>query len=411
MASAYKKFLDRNNPPPVSITGKGGKGKEKCWFNMPGNKQKARWPPPKTEETNYDLLMLSHPDIVNRDDETYVLLGPANLKVRVTKENWSTLRLNTKSMSPEYFPSSYLDPIPTVVWETGDASTANFPRSTINETLEDFRVLLLAPVLSKKSKISQDTYWALSLDSASGATHHTDKATAPKRILALLQLCAEFIPCEHEEYEEAVKDLDSEVDPVVGKARIVLEIVQEQNLPAIVKAQNEAVSIFLQALYSLQQGHVQFLIGDYKAHVIDAHGSNAFIRGTKARKLGKDGLPRAVHDVSVSTPSPGQIVGMSQNDEDGALDSDDACSGIHYNIGGERDQANTHVSSTPQQEEHHLSRKRRCLLKTPKRLASALTPRHALSRATMKSWGEPKQSRSTSFRERIGFSEPPERRG
>jgi hypothetical protein len=120
LASAYKKFLDRNNPPPVSATSKGGKGKGKGKFNMIGGNQKARWPSPKTEETDYDLLMLPHPDIVNRDDETYVIQGPAHRKVRVTKENWNTLRFNTKSMSPEYFPSSYLDPVATVSSETED---------------------------------------------------------------------------------------------------------------------------------------------------------------------------------------------------------------------------------------------------------------------------------------------------
>jgi hypothetical protein len=44
----------------------------------------------------------------------------------------------------------------------------------------------------------------------------------------------------------------------------------------------------------------------------------------------------------------------------------------------------------------------RRLLKTPKRLASALTPRHAQSRATMMSWAKPKPIKSTSFREPVG---------
>jgi hypothetical protein len=43
LASAYKKFLDRNNPLPVSITSKGGKGKGKGKFNMLGGNQKVRW--------------------------------------------------------------------------------------------------------------------------------------------------------------------------------------------------------------------------------------------------------------------------------------------------------------------------------------------------------------------------------
>jgi hypothetical protein len=149
--------------------------------------------------------MLPHSDLVNRDEETYVITGPSNLKVRVTKENWNTLRFNTKTSNPEYFPPPYLRPVvPTVLLETGDASTASFPRSTINGTVEDFRALLLAPVLSKNTKISQDTYRALSLDGSSGANSFTDKATAPKRIWTFLRLCAKFIPCEHEAYDHAV---------------------------------------------------------------------------------------------------------------------------------------------------------------------------------------------------------------
>jgi hypothetical protein len=313
-------------------------------------------PPPKTEETGYDLfLMLPHPDIVNREDETYIVQGPVNLKVRVTKENWDTLRFNAKSMSPEYFPSSYLSPVPTVISEAGDASTATIPRSTIAGTLEDFRALLLAPVLSKNNRVHQDTYRALNLDSASGAIQPTDKATAPKRILAFLQLCAQFIPCEYDDYDDAIRRLDSEVDSDVRSARLVLEIIQEQNLPAIIKAQNEAVSTLLQVLYFLQQGHVQFLIGDYKARVIGVYGPDTFTARVKAKKLGKDGLPRKVHDVNVTPQSSGQIVDMSQNDEEDPMDPDDEGSGVHFNSDGEGDQANTHVPSTPQQERHQLS--------------------------------------------------------
>ncbi len=277
LASAYKKFLDRNNPLPVPATSKGGKGKGKGKHNVPGGNQKARWPPPKAEETGkYYLLMLPHPDIVNRDDETYVIQGPAHRKVGVTTENWSTLRFNTKTMNPEYFPSSYLDPVPTVSSETEDASMASFPRSTITGTVEDLQALLLVPLLSKNNRVPQDTYRALSLDSASGAIQPTDKATAPKRILAFLQLCAQYIPCEYDDYDDAVRSLDSEVDSDVRSARLALEIIEEQNLPAIIKARNEAVSTLLQVLYFLQQGHVQFLIGDYKTRVIDAYGPDAF---------------------------------------------------------------------------------------------------------------------------------------
>ncbi len=59
--------------------------------------------------------------------------------------------------------------------------------------------------------------------------------------------------------------------------------------------------------------------------------------------------------LSVSTSSHGQVVDMSQNDEGIAVDPDDEGLRIHYNREGEGDQANTHVPSTAQQEEHHLS--------------------------------------------------------
>jgi hypothetical protein len=41
----------------------------------------------------------------------------------------------------------------------------------------------------------------------------------------------------------------------------------------------------------------------------------------KANKLGKDGLPREVHEVNV--PTPEHIVDMPQNDEEEATDPDD----------------------------------------------------------------------------------------
>ncbi len=89
--------------------------------------------------------MLPHPEVTNRDEETYVVQGPLTYKTRVAKENWDTLRFNTKTMSPEYFPSSYLSPVPTVLSEDGDVDEATFPRFTITGTVENFRTLLLVP--------------------------------------------------------------------------------------------------------------------------------------------------------------------------------------------------------------------------------------------------------------------------
>ncbi len=239
IASAYKKFVAPNNPSSVQAAHKGGKGKGKGKGRMTDRQNiKGRWVNlyPAPEEINHDLLMLPHPDLVNRDDETFVIIGH-NLKVRVTKENWNTLRFITKSSNPEYFPPSYLRPVPTVLSETGDAGTASFPRSTINGTVEDFRALLLAPVISKNTKVSPDVYRGLSLGGSSGAELPSDKATAEKRIWAFLKLCAKFIPCEHEAYDLAVACLDAEVDADLPKALTVLKTTQERFLPVIVKAQ------------------------------------------------------------------------------------------------------------------------------------------------------------------------------
>jgi hypothetical protein len=73
----------------------------------------------------------------------------------VTKDNnWETLKFNIKSMNPEYFPSSYLSPVPTLVptellnrdsSKKGAASVPSFPRSTITGNrgrLSDFAVCL-----------------------------------------------------------------------------------------------------------------------------------------------------------------------------------------------------------------------------------------------------------------------------
>jgi hypothetical protein len=260
-------------------------------------------------------------------------------------------------MSPEYFPSSYLSPVPTSL--DGDTSKATFPRSTIAGTLDELRALLLVPLLSKKNRVPLDVYRALSLNIASEATQSTDKATAPKRVQAFLQLCALYIPCEHEDYDDVILNLDAEVSLNLSSAKLSLEIVQEQRLPAIIKAQNEAVSTLLQVLYFLQQGHVLFLIGDYKARVIDAHGHDTFTAKVKTKKPGKDGLPRSIHDVTnKSTPPPERTVDMTREDEEGAVDSDDEDEVYPFgplNRDGEGEQANTHVPSTPQQEMRQCS--------------------------------------------------------
>jgi hypothetical protein len=90
--------------------------------------------------------MLPHPYLANREDGTYLLEGSGNsgIKLLVTDENWNwdSLRFNTKSMNPDYFPSSYIkpvstDPINKDLFKRSFANGLSFPRSTITGTLED----------------------------------------------------------------------------------------------------------------------------------------------------------------------------------------------------------------------------------------------------------------------------------
>jgi hypothetical protein len=236
LSSAYKKFLNADRSFVVqTLNYKGGKGKGKgVKFKTQEGKSKARWLP--SEPTSFDLLMLPLPDHVNREDGTYLLesSGSDGVKVLVTSENWATLQFNTKSMNPEYFPSSYLEPVPTdpVSKELSKRDLATdaktFPRSTITGTPKDFRELLRCSVLSKNNKVSVETYRALGLDIATETLDAADKATAPKRISALLKLCAAFIPCEHVEYDDAVEELGAKVSDDLDVAKFTLKRVEEK---------------------------------------------------------------------------------------------------------------------------------------------------------------------------------------
>ncbi len=148
-------------------------------------------------------------------------------------------------------------------------------------------------------------------------------------------------------------------------------------------------------------------MGDYKARVIEAHGRKAF--SSRVSNRNKDRPPRAVQDVRVPASKSEQArvdLAKEEGEDDGeSADLEDSGSSPIYTSGGEENKANTHVPSAPQQE---ATRSRK---ESPKRLALALTPRHARKRTTTTSWAKPEPIRSTSFRERLGFSEPPERRG
>jgi hypothetical protein len=78
LSLTYKKFLNPNSSFSVqTLSYKGGKGKGKggkSW--APEGRLKAKWLPPLV--TSFDLLMLPHPDLVNREDGTYLLESPGN---------------------------------------------------------------------------------------------------------------------------------------------------------------------------------------------------------------------------------------------------------------------------------------------------------------------------------------------
>jgi hypothetical protein len=89
-------------------------------------------------------------------------------------------------------------------------------------------------------------------------------------------------------------------------------------------------------------------MGDYKARVLEAHGHDAFTVKVRAKKLGKDGLPRSIYDTT--TANSGGLKSMSQENDEEALDSDEEGSESYHNRDVEGDQANTHVPSISQQE-------------------------------------------------------------
>jgi hypothetical protein len=159
LSSAYKKFLMPDNFFSVqTLSYKSGKGKGKSGKpRAPEGRTKGKWLP--SESTSYDLLMLPHPDLVNREDGTYLLEGSnGSIKVLVTGENWESLRFNTKSVNPEYFPSSYQKPVPKDppnkdLSKRGFSNGLSFPRSTITGTLEELRILLRCFPFSKSNKI------------------------------------------------------------------------------------------------------------------------------------------------------------------------------------------------------------------------------------------------------------------
>jgi hypothetical protein len=118
-------------------------------------------------------------------------------------------------------------------------------------------------------------------------------------------------------------------------------------------------------------------MADYKARVLDTHGSDAFA------KAPRPGVVATVHAWDIRAPAPiteQAEVNMTQEDDDESADTKDSSSSPHYTSGGDEDQANTPVPSAPQTKATRSQVGTSTPSETTKRLASALTPRHAKKR-------------------------------
>ena len=87
---------------------------------------------------------------------------------------------------------------------------------------------------------------------------------------------------------------------------------------------------------------------DYRARILETHGQDALTVKVRTQKPGRDGLPRAIHDMT-SVSSAERSESMFPEGEGDTTDEDEG-SESHYHRDVEVDQANTHVSSISQQE-------------------------------------------------------------
>jgi len=365
LSNTCKKHFLNLTPYPYPPYNKGGKGKGKDWKGKDGKRKGKKEPPQASssviDDADAELWMLPHPAAVNQEDRSYVILGLDNLQVRVTEGNWDTLRFNTKTLNPEYFPASYLRPVPTGLHLDKPEVNANFPRSTITGTLAELRLLLKVPhLLSKSKKISPEVYKALCLEGASGAISAADELTAPKRIKVFIKLCSVFTPCEHTDYYHAIAQLDSEVKSDLMVAWQPYLHARDDILVFIRRQLARASSVLLQVLYFLQEAHVQYLLRQYKIAFVDMFGANAVPRerdaplpapGDKARICSGPprGPPRTPRDL-------GQEPSKVEDDPEIDVDMSNDASGSYFdhNHDSEEDEANTSVSFTTQQQARHL---------------------------------------------------------
>ncbi len=116
-----------------------------------------------------------------------------------------------------------------------------------------------------------------------------------------------------------------------------------------------AASVLLQVLYFLQEGHVQYLLRQYREAFVDLFGANAIPRekaapaprGTTARISA--GPPRTPRDLG---EEPSKVEDEAENDVD--MYNDGSGSDFDYIRDDEDDEAHISVSSIPQTEARRL---------------------------------------------------------
>jgi len=204
------------------------------------------------------------------------------------------------------------------------------------------RLLLKVPLLNKSKKIPQEVYKALCLEGVSGAPNAADEKTAPKQIRMFIKLCSVFIPCECDDYYHAVAQLDVELNPEFLVAVQPYNVVRDQITGSISRRIEAATSVLLQVLYTLQRGHVQYLLEQYRIALVDTFGP-AGLPAEKAARMKartRSKLPRDRHAL-------GQEPSKVEDQEEYDVDMDGNSSGLdqdNFRV-VEDDEAHTSVSS------------------------------------------------------------------
>ena len=171
-----------------------------------------------------------------------------------------------------------------------------------------------------------------------------------------IKLCSVFIPCECDDYYHAIAQLDVELNPEFLVAVQPYNVVRDQIFGSISRRIETATSVLLQVLYTLQRGHVQYLLDQYRLALVDTFGPAGLPAEKKARAKAarmKDStipkLPRDRHAL-------GQESSKVEDQEEYDVEMDGDSSGLDQDNFRviEDDEAHTSVSSITQQQARRL---------------------------------------------------------